>query len=107
MNLKKTSKCVLLALTLGLMGCEVDFYNRGNYVNVADIKGKEGIWTKKDVETAIGTPSFSDPKNGLVVYYVGAQGVKYPLMSPTINKSATIQLEYDAQGKLKTITVIN
>lgn len=106
MNLKKTSKWALMALSLGLVGCDVDPYNQGNYVNVADIKGKEGIWSKKDVENAIGTPSFSDPQNTMIVYYVGVQGVKYPVISPTIHKSATLQLEYDVQGKLKKITVV-
>lgn len=106
MNLKKTSKCMLIALSLGLTGCDVDPHNRGNYVNITDIKGKEGIWNRKDVENVIGTPSFSDPKNALIVYYVGAQGLKYPMVSPTIHKAATIQLEYDATDKLKKITVV-
>lgn len=106
MNLKKTSKCILIALSFGLVGCDVDPYNRGNYVNVADIKGKEGIWNRGDVENSIGTPSFSDPKNALIVYYVGAQGLKYPFVSATIHKAATIQLEYEAMNKLKKITVV-
>ncbi|MDP3641427.1 MAG: outer membrane protein assembly factor BamE [Alphaproteobacteria bacterium] len=106
MNLKKTSNFMLVVLTFALLGCTADPYNRGNYVDIAEIKGKEGVWTRKDVEQTIGSPSFADPQNSNVVYYVGAQGHKYPFVSPTIHKAATIQLEYDAQGKLRKITEI-
>lgn len=95
---------VVLAFTL--LGCAADPYNRGNYVDISEIKGKENVWTKKDVEQTIGSPSFADHQNSNVVYYVGAQGHKYPFVSPTIHKAATVQLEYDAQGKLKKITEI-
>lgn len=95
---------MLVVLTFALQGCTPDPYNRGNYVDIAEIKGKEGVWTRKDVEQTIGSPSFADPQNTNVVYYVGAQGHKYPFVSPTIHKAATIQLEYDAQGKLRKIT---
>jgi outer membrane protein assembly factor BamE (lipoprotein component of BamABCDE complex) len=106
MNLKKTSNFMLLILAFTLLGCVADPYNRGNYVNVSEIKGKEGIWTKKDVEQTIGSPSFSDPQNVNIVYYVGAQGYKYPFVSPTVQKAVTLQLEYDAHNKLKKITEI-
>lgn len=97
---------MLVVLTFALLGCAADPYNRGNYVDISEIKGKEGSWTRKDVEQTVGSPSFADPQNSNVVYYVGAQGHKYPFVSPTIHKAATLQLEYDAQGKLRKITAI-
>jgi outer membrane protein assembly factor BamE (lipoprotein component of BamABCDE complex) len=106
MNLKKTSNFMLVVLAFTLLGCVAEPYNRGNYVNIAEIKGKEGVWTKKDVEQTIGTSSFSDPQNANVVYYVGAQGYKYPFVSPTIQKESTLRLEYDAEGKLKKISEV-
>jgi outer membrane protein assembly factor BamE (lipoprotein component of BamABCDE complex) len=106
MNLKKRSNFIMCAMAFFVIGCGADPYNRGNYVNVTEIKGKESLWTKKDVEQTIGSPSFSDPQNANIVYYVGAQGYKHPFVSPTIQKAATVQLEYDAKGKLKKITEI-
>lgn len=100
MILKKTSNLVLCALTLSTIGCTSDPYNQGNYVEIAQLKGKEGVWTRVDVENTVGSPSFVDPNNANVVYYVGSSGVKYPLMSASIEKSATIRLEYDREGKL-------
>lgn len=104
MKLKQISKLVILVLLM--TGCGADPYNQGNYVDVATIKGKEGIWSKVDVEQTIGSPSFVDPTNVLVVYYVGAQGYKYPVVSPTINKALTLKIEYDENQKLKKISEI-
>lgn len=97
---------MMLCLTLLTVGCVAEPYNQGNYVDASVLKGKEGVWTKKDVEQAIGSASFSDPKDSLIVYYVGAQGYKYPIVSGNIQKARTLKIEYDAQGKLKKITDI-
>lgn len=100
MILKKTSNLILCALTLSIIGCTSDPYNQGNYVDISELKGKEGIWTRVDVENTVGSPSFVDPNNTNVVYYVGANGVKYPFISASIERSATIRVEYDREGKL-------
>lgn len=97
---------MMLCLTLLTVGCVAEPYNQGNYVDVSVLKGKEGVWAKKDVEQAIGSASFSDPKNSLIVYYVGAQGYKYPIVSANIQKARTLRVEYDEKGKLKKITEI-
>jgi outer membrane protein assembly factor BamE (lipoprotein component of BamABCDE complex) len=104
MKLKKISKMGIFALLM--TGCGADPYNQGNYVDIATLKGKEGIWSKADVEQTIGSPSFVDPTNSLVVYYVGAQGYKYPVVSPTINKALTLKVEYDANQRLKNFSEI-
>lgn len=100
MILKKTSNLLVCALSIFVTGCTADSYNQGNYVDISQLKGKEGVWTRVDVENTWGSPSFEDPHNKSVVYYVGATGVKYPFISPSIQKSATIRVEYDSQGKL-------
>lgn len=104
MTLKKTSN--LLIFSLLIAGCGADPYNQGNYVDISTIKGKEGVWRRADVEQTIGSPSFIDPTNALVVYYVGAQGHKHPVVSPTIHKSLRLRLEYDANQTLKKISEI-
>jgi outer membrane protein assembly factor BamE (lipoprotein component of BamABCDE complex) len=106
MAIKQTSKYILIILSLLISGCVSDPYNQGNYVDVSLIQGKEGIWTRVDVEKTIGSPSLVDPKDPSIVYYVGAQGYKYPLVSPTVQKALTLKLEYNNQLKLKKITII-
>lgn len=106
MNLKKTSNFIIGALVFFVLGCSADPYNQGNYVSLSELKSKEGIWTRADVENTIGSPSFADPKNQSIVYYVGAVGVKYPFVSPSVEKSATICVEYDSQGTLIKVSAV-
>lgn len=106
MKLKKTSIVTFVLVTFLITGCVADPYNQGNYVDVSLIKGKEGVWGKKEVEQAIGSPSFADPNNPCVVYYVGLQGYKYPIFSPTVQAALTLKVEYDSHGRLKYFTKI-
>ncbi len=96
-----------MCCALTLVGCAAEPHNQGNYVDVSLIQGKEGKWTRKEVEQAIGSPSFTDPKNPLAVYYVGAQGKRYPFTSSSIHKTLTLKVEYDHQGRLKHFVEIN
>jgi outer membrane protein assembly factor BamE (lipoprotein component of BamABCDE complex) len=106
MTLNKTSNLIICALTLAITGCSVEPYNQGNYVDISVLKGKEGVWHRVDVENTIGSPSFEDPKSKNVVYYVGARGVKYPFLSPSLEKTSTIRIEYDSRGKLVMVSAI-
>lgn len=100
MTLKKILNLAVLCL---VSACSSDPYNQGNYVDVSVLKGKENIWTRKDVEQSIGSPTLIDSKDPNVVYYIGAQGTKCFLMSPSIQKSGTLKLEYDTVGKLRKV----
>lgn len=104
MTVKRILKFLFLCVVFLVVGCASEPYNQGNYADISLIKGKEGVWSRQDVEQAIGSPSFTDPHNSLIVYYVGVKGYKYPILSPTIQKSAVLMLEYNSQGKLKKIS---
>lgn len=87
-------------ISLALAGCVSDPYHQGNYVDGNEIAKHVGKSTREEVEKEFGSPSFQDPNNKNVVYYIGAQGIKKPLVSPTIDRSSSIRLEYDANNRL-------
>lgn len=107
MVLRKTVCCIVGAASILISGCVSDPYHQGNYVNMSELKPNVNKWTKEDVEKTFGSPSFVDPKNKNVAYYIGALGVKKPLMSPSIEKSSSVRVEYNANGKLIKVSDIN
>jgi outer membrane protein assembly factor BamE (lipoprotein component of BamABCDE complex) len=96
----------LSCAALLINACSPEPVNRGNFINMQLLKGKEGFLTRPEVEALIGSPSFVDPKNPNKVYYVGSKGTRYTFFIESEKEEQSVMVEYDVNGRLLKVAPI-
>jgi outer membrane protein assembly factor BamE (lipoprotein component of BamABCDE complex) len=98
----------LLFLAALLGACEPVIANRGNILDadkLAEIKA--GTSTREEVATKLGTPTQISTFDDKVWYYVGRQTQQYSFLDPEVVKQKAVEIRFDDQGVVTTVTDLN
>ena len=94
-----------LLLVLSLISCAPTLAQRGQLVPPEQLAQlKTGAMTRGDVIAKIGTPTSIAPFDDNTWYYIGEDTSQSAFFNPKIVQRRVVQLQFDKDGLLKTIT---
>lgn len=94
---------LLVGLLVGLTACAI-VDNRGHEVEPEQLdKIKVGATTKDQVSELLGTPSSVSTFGNNTWFYMSETTQRRAFFSPSVLKSNTTRIEFDAQGKVKSL----
>ena len=82
--------------------------NRGTMVDadkLAEIK--EGESTREDVAVKLGTPTQVSTFDENKWYYIGRRTKQYSFLDPEVIEQKGVEISFDEEGKVKTVSKIN
>ena len=98
----------LIMLAVISTACTPTVYSRGNILDpdkLAEVK--EHISTREDVAATLGTPTAISTFDEKTWYYVGRQTEQYSFFDPTVLKQEAVQVRFDDQGVVTSLTKLN